>query len=1091
MSRKWNEAFEKNAKFETLEDRIVMSADALTNFATLDLGHTTSDQVQTANVSLNQVHQQTGVNHVHQNYGFRGDRQTVVVIDSGIAWDHYALGGGYGQNYRVVGGWDFAHNDSNPFDGGAAGFHGTHVAGIIGSSDANNLGVASGVDLVALRVFNDNGAGSLEHVRQALAWVNNNINTFENPITTVNLSLGTNWNSNQIPGWANLESEFAQLEAKGVFISVAAGNSFQSFQSVGVSYPAASSYVVPVSSHNQSGVMSSFSQRNDRVLVAPGEGIRSTVPGHLFGSGPSTQFLAASGTSMAAPYVAGASVLLREAMQFMGHQNISQDAIYDNLRNTANRVFDSVTGLTYHHINLRAAMEAIVTDLHGETTQTATSIGTLNGGEQLAGTIGTFSDKDAMRFTAGHSGTMTFTFQQTHNLSLQVQLNGQAATLQGNTLTFDVVAGQDYTLSLATNSGIGHYNIATSMQTNGIQATDLGTVFDRSVSVQNSGEQWYRVTAGRNGLFAFQLPGLAGQGASLQVFDAQQQLLGEAAVNGNSVVFQTQAQAGQTLFVRLQGEFSGSLQLQNLVSLSNGTLTVNGTNAADQVEIRDGAQVAVNVNGVEYSFTRSSLTRVQVAAQGGQNQLNLVQSDVGNQTVEMRQNQIHVVGGNYVVVATEVQNINFYGHSSDKVRMYDSAGNDTFTARADQSRMQGSDYHNQAFGAGRVDGFASSGNDRAIMHGTSGNDSAYSTTTYTAVASSQHWAEASGFDHFEIHSNGGVDSLIALGSSSNESLTVQPGHSRFHSATLNRDFHNFQNQTYYSVGGQDRATLYGGNQGNSFDAYSTHTFFKSGQQSIYLSGFQNVTAYGNQADRATLYDSRGNDRFDASGGWGHMQGGGFSNQAVGFGVTVARYSGGRDSTTFHNVPKGVKAAPQPGQTSVLYYANNFQVHSVGKAAIRLSARPVAAPAAAARSFSLAGDHANRIQAVESRVSVLGLGDGLRTDSAGSSMATARTLVSSNASLQNSSLQNSLASRPATSTNSTAQSLAPSPMSRNVEAVFENLGADNMAVVTLRQGSQRTAASPSQSGWDAASQLSRTSDQQVLNQLVDNFFATLQ
>ena len=53
---------------------------------------------------------------------------------------------------------------------------------------------------------------------------------FANPITTVNLSLGTAWNANNVPNWAILEDEFAQLEADGIFISVAAGNSFQNYQ---------------------------------------------------------------------------------------------------------------------------------------------------------------------------------------------------------------------------------------------------------------------------------------------------------------------------------------------------------------------------------------------------------------------------------------------------------------------------------------------------------------------------------------------------------------------------------------------------------------------------------------------------------------------------------------------------------------------------------------------------------------------------------------------------------------------------------------------------------------------------------------------
>lgn len=1086
MSRQWNAAFEKSARFETLESRIVLSADALTNFATLDIDHTTTDQIHTTAVSLNQVHQQTGVSHIHQNYGFQGNGQTVVVIDSGIAWDHYALGGGYGQGYRVVGGWDFAQNDADPFDGGSAGFHGTHVAGIIGSSDANNLGVASGVDLVALRVFNDNGSGSLEHVRQALAWVNNNIHTFEKPITTVNLSLGTNWNSNQVPFWANLESEFALLEAKGVFISVAAGNSFQNYQSVGVSYPAASSHVVPVSSHGESGVMSSFSQRNERVLVAPGEGIRSTVPGHLFGSGASTQFLAASGTSMAAPYVAGASVLLREAMQFMGYENIDQDAIYDHLRDTANRVFDSVTGLTYHHVNLRAAMEAVVVDLHGDTVGTATHIGTLQGGEQLAGTIGTFNDQDFIRFTAGRSGSMTFTFQQTHDLALQVQLNGQAVTLNGQSMTFDVVAGQDYTVSLATTSGIGHYTVTSAIQLQNIQASNLGTVFGRSIDVQNSGEQWYQMTAGRTGVFAFQLPGLAGQNATLQVFNSQQQLLGTATASGNSVVFQTQAQAGQSFFVRLQGDFSGTLQLQNLVSLHNGNLTINGTNQADQIHVRDGAQVSVSVNGVDYSFARSSLNRVQVFAHGGQNQLNVVHDYIGHQTAHIQQNQIYVVGGGFELVATQVQSISYHGHALDNVRLYDSAGNDTFTARAGHSEMQGSGFHNQVFGVGRVVGVASTGNDQAVLHGTTGNDFVYSNPTYTTLTSAPHWTLARDFDHVVVHSNGGSDLVAAFGSNANETLSVQFGSSRFQSSALDRVFHNFSNQQFFAMGGQDQATLQGGSSGNSFDAYADRAFFNSGQQSTFLSGFRAVTAIGNQADRAILFDSLGNDRFDGDTGWGSMEGSAYNNQALGFGLTIARFSSGQDSSNIYNVSPGVQATQQVGRTTAIY-AGNYEVRSVGSANVQLMAHQFGMQPSGVQSFEFERGLATRVQNLDVRVAVWsGQSSGLSLDNHGAAIAPVeRGLVST--------ITSQPQSNPATAAASTAQGLDRSVqtprLTRNIEAVFKNLGEADMAVVTLRPSSQRASTEPSEGHWAGGQPLAATADQQVLDQLVDDFFAS--
>jgi subtilisin family serine protease len=936
MSHNWNEAFDKNARFECLESRIVMSAHGLTNFATIDLEQTVADQIQTTSVTLNQVHQQTGVQQIHQEYGFQGHGQTVVVIDSGIAWDHYALGGGYGSGYRVVGGWDFAQNDADPFDSGSAGFHGTHVAGIIGSSDANNLGVASGVDLVALRVFDDNGHGSLEHVRQALAWVNSNLHSFVNPITTVNLSLGTNWNANEIPFWANLEAEFAALESRGVFISVAAGNSFQQFQSVGVSYPAASSHVVPVASHGSSGQMSSFSQRNENVLVAPGESIRSTVPGHLFGEATSTRFLAASGTSMAAPYVAGGSVLLRQAMQFMGHEDIDQTTIYQRLRETADRVFDTVTGLTYHHINLRAAMESVVVDQHGDSLETATDLGILQGGERLAGTIGTFNDQDFVRFTAGRTGTLTLNFQQTHDLNLSVHIQGQPAQWVGNSLTLDVVAGQEYTLLLETTNGIGHYTIDSSIQLATLPTTDLGTIFSRAHALQNSSTQWYELTAGRTGILALQLDTTQGQPTAMQLFDTEQRWLGTAMAQGDQWVLQANVQAGQSLLLRIDGDLTAALTLQNLVSFHNGTLTVNGTNQSNQIEVRDGASVVVTIDQVAYSFNRTDLQRVQVYAHGGQNHLDVIQDQHGNQTAHLHRHHIYVFNSSYVILGHQVHTISYHGHAQDQVRLFDTADDDTFTARQDHSELQGAGYHNQVFGVGRVVAVASGGNDRANIQGTTGNDQVYSNSAYTTLTANQYWTLARGFEELSVDGGGGQDRVAAFGSQSNESLLVQTDFSRFESADLSREFSGFRNQQFFAVGGGgNSAVLQGGSSPNTFDAYWNRAFFSNTKQVTYLAGFQNVTAVGNHSDRAILYDSIGNDTFDGHGGWGRMMGHGYQNQAVGFGLTIARFSSGSDLSQLYNIQPGVTTTQQTDRATVIY-PDQFEVRSVGGPPVSLS-----------------------------------------------------------------------------------------------------------------------------------------------------------
>ncbi|MFV1969124.1 MAG: S8 family serine peptidase, partial [Pirellulaceae bacterium] len=453
------QTLQRQARFEAFEERLALSAQPLGDFF-LDGSERIEQLYGELAPASNDVHESTGVNYVRDTFGFQGNGQTVAIIDSGIAYDHYALGGGIGTGYRVVGGWDFAEGDGNPYDDAPAGFHGTHVAGIVGSDNATYRGVAPEVDLVALRVFDDNGAGYLSWVESALQWVHDNRNAFENPITTVNLSLGTNWNADSVPAWATLEEEFAQLETDGIFISVSAGNAFANVNNTpGLSYPAASPYVVPVASVDNDGSLSYFSQRNSRALAAPGRSITSTVPDYVFGSdGVPNDFGTASGTSMAAPYVAGASVLVREAMEFLGFQNITQDTIYEQFRTTADIIHDAATNADYYRIDVQSALDALMPDDdYGSTVETAYSLGTLTTETSLSGLIGTLDDVDYFTFTAGATGTVSMTVQATYDLDPIWDLVEGNATVDGDAMALDVVAGQTYAVSLGTDDGIGFY----------------------------------------------------------------------------------------------------------------------------------------------------------------------------------------------------------------------------------------------------------------------------------------------------------------------------------------------------------------------------------------------------------------------------------------------------------------------------------------------------------------------------------------------------------------------------------------------------------------------------------------------------------
>ena len=538
---------------------------------------------------LNEAHNLTGWFNVRSNYGFTGLGQTVAVIDSGIAWDHFALGGGFGQGYRVVGGWDFTEeNDANPYDDGPSGSHGTHVAGIIGNNSANHPGVAPGVDLVALRVFNDAGQGFFSWIENALRWVYTNRNNFANPITAVNLSLGvSSWNSAAIPTWANLEDEFAMLKSAGIFISVSAGNSFASYNSPGLSYPAASQYVVPVMSTNDAGQLSSFSQRLGRAIAAPGQNIVSTVPDYNGNqNGVADDFGSKGGTSMAAPYVAGASVLIRQAMQFVGMTNINQDTIYNHMMATADSVLDPATNQTYKRLNLARAIDALMpADDYGSTPATAHNMGTLVSSLSLNGQVAKLTDVDCFRFTAAASGKVTFSVTSSLGMTPTWQVwGGSALPSAPGTVSFNVIAGQSYTVGLSSPGGLGNYALSALLENSTpFVYTDWGAVTYNQINDLNvSGETWYRVTASRSGsLTAVGWFNQAGGNVQFDLYNANLQLIAGGVTSAGQARADVVAAQGATYYLRVTGSNSDvDVKLLNLLTHTGTSVAIGGAPGA-------------------------------------------------------------------------------------------------------------------------------------------------------------------------------------------------------------------------------------------------------------------------------------------------------------------------------------------------------------------------------------------------------------------------------------------------------------------------------------------------------------------------------
>lgn len=765
-------------KFESCEERLAMSSQSLADYW---IDQTADDIVALAGpqvAAANTAPAWNDVAAVRDEFGLSGSRQTVVVIDSGIAYDHVALGGGLGKAYRVVGGWDFAENDAIPYDDGPAGYHGTHVAGIIGAADDEHAGVAPDVDLIALRVFDDRGQSQIAWVENALRWVHQNRNAFENPITTVNISLGTDWNGSGLPSWAAFEDELKQLADDGIFISAAAGNGFLVYGQAGLSYPAASQYVTPVASVDAVGNLSRFSQRADRVLAAPGERITSTLPDHFYGGdGRKDDWGATSGTSMAAPWVAGASVLVREAMLNLGFVGITQATIYERLRTTADLVYDAATNASYRRVNLQSALQSLVGVDESTSASDAQGIGTLTSTLTVSGTIGRVSDQDFFRFTAAQSGTATLALGNSSQLAAAWQSAGGVGQISGNQLTIDVQAGQTYVVGVAGGGeSIGKYSIELKLTaanpSTGGDSPNSGGGTANPTSPANLGiveqlrrdglnlataDNWFQITASRTGTLSVEALFQHNRGnIDMEVYDGQNRLVSVSRGSGNSERIDLTVTSGDTYFVRIRGTNADvDLRLTNLVAYAGNLVVVSGTSKSDTFHIDLGSR-QFTVNGVNYSL--GSATRIRFEGGTGYDAATIVGSAAA-ESVTLRPGSVEVVGGGTTASATGVEFARVVGNSLDRATLHDSSGRDTLSASVASTSLSGPGYQSIAAGFGSVTVLATSGGDTGTLIGSAGDDTL---TVWAGIRDFQGGGasiRAEGFQSVRFYGGAGTDQV--------------------------------------------------------------------------------------------------------------------------------------------------------------------------------------------------------------------------------------------------------------------------------------------------------------------------------------------
>ncbi|KAF4814461.1 Minor extracellular protease vpr [Colletotrichum siamense] len=182
-------------------------------------GESFSDDAAAVNYS---VHGLTGVQNLHED-GILGEGAVVAIVDSGVQYTHPALGGGLGDNYTVIGGYDLvgdawpdapAQPDNDPMDRYG---HGTHVAGIIAGKSDQFVGVAPKSKLLSFKVFGSSGYSNEETVIEGF------LKAFDSGADIISASVGEG------SGFTNnaLAVVASRIVDNGVVVVFAAGNSGQ------------------------------------------------------------------------------------------------------------------------------------------------------------------------------------------------------------------------------------------------------------------------------------------------------------------------------------------------------------------------------------------------------------------------------------------------------------------------------------------------------------------------------------------------------------------------------------------------------------------------------------------------------------------------------------------------------------------------------------------------------------------------------------------------------------------------------------------------------------------------------------------------
>ena len=347
----------------------------------------------------------------------------VAVIDTGYR-PHADLAA------NIVGGYDFiadtaTANDGNGRDAdardpgnwcsGSSNWHGTHVAGTIAAVTNNGLGVAGvapSARIVPVRVLGRCG-GYTSDIAVGVVWASggtvSGIPANAYPARVLNLSLGGSGACG-----TTMQNAINSARSRSAMLVISAGNSNTNASNAS---PANCAGVITVGATTRTGARTSFSNYGSIVdVAAPGEGILSTLNAGSTVPGADS-YVPKSGTSMAAPHVAGVAALM-----LAKNAALTPDQVESMLKSSA-RAFPVSPGTTTTiGAGIVDAKKAVDTAMgsqptalaEGESNNTvATARAVTVAHARIAGTVASTTDTDYFRVSVAAGRTLSATLNHT------------------------------------------------------------------------------------------------------------------------------------------------------------------------------------------------------------------------------------------------------------------------------------------------------------------------------------------------------------------------------------------------------------------------------------------------------------------------------------------------------------------------------------------------------------------------------------------------------------------------------------------------------------------------------------------------------